>query len=75
MAAGLNPHNQQVAAQAAQLAAAQRLTLSGGPRGIQNAPQSMGYMGGQMIPMAGAVPTPGSPPPGTTLNSTGGLYG
>lgn len=73
-AAGMSQHNQQVAAMAPQLMALTR--AQGGLHGVQNAPSSMSFMGGQMIPMPGATPTPGNaPPPGTTLNSTGGLYG
>lgn len=68
-----NARQAQIAAMAPQLMLAAR--QMGGLRGIQSPAQTQAFMGGQMMPMPGAVPTPGSPPPGTTLNSTGGLYG
>ena len=70
-----NMHNQQVEAQAPQLMAALRTASAqplswgsqpfgstGGPRAAA-APTTLGYFGGQAVPM-----------PGTTLNSIGGAY-
>jgi hypothetical protein len=69
-----NARQMMLAQQGAQLAAA--LRGAGGARGSPGPASTMAYMGGQTIPMPVASPTPGAPqPPGTTLNSTGGLYG
>jgi hypothetical protein len=69
-----NARQMMLAQQGAQLAAA--LRGAGGARGSPGPASTMAYMGGQMIPMPVASSTPGAPqPPGTTLNSTGGLYG
>jgi hypothetical protein len=66
-----NARQAQIAAMAPQLMTASR--QMGGLQGIRNAPSlgsTMSYQGGQMMPMATTPATPG-----TTLNSTGGLYG
>lgn len=76
-------HNQQVAAQAPQLAAtwraaaAQPLTWGtkpfGSNAGPQDAPPTSVMMGGQYVPMPGGARMPGAL--GTTLNSNNGIYG
>ena len=68
-----NMHNQQVEAQAPQLMAALRTAAAqplswgsqpfGSTAGPRGAPTTLGYFGGQAVPM-----------PGTTLNSIGGAY-
>lgn len=66
-----NARQAQIAAMAPQLMMQAR--QMGGLQGARGAPSlgsTMGYQGGQMMPMATAAPTPG-----TTLNSTGALYG
>jgi hypothetical protein len=72
MAAGMgNMRQQQIAAQAQQMLAAQQQGLAASQ---QLRPQVGGHLayglGGGLIPMANPAPTPG-----TTLNSTGDLYG
>jgi hypothetical protein len=69
-----NARQAQIAAMAPQLMAAAR--ARGGLQGAPGMASTLSYQGGQAMPMAIAAPTPGAPqPPGTTLNSTGGLYG
>jgi len=66
-----NARQAQIAALAPQLMMATR--QMGGLQGARGAPSlgsTMSYQGGQTMPMANAAPTPG-----TTLNSTGALYG
>jgi hypothetical protein len=66
-----NARQAQIAALAPQLMMATR--QMGGLQGVRGAPSlgsTMSYQGGQTMPMATAAPTPG-----TTLNSTGALYG
>jgi len=66
-----NARQAQIAALAPQLMMATR--QMGGLQGVRGAPSlgsTMSYQGGQTMPMATPTPTPG-----TTLNSTGGLYG
>ena len=63
-----NARQAQIAAMAPQLMLAAR--QMGGLHGIQSPAQTQAFMGGQVIPMPGPTATPG-----TTLNSTGGLYG
>jgi hypothetical protein len=63
-----NARQAQIAAMAPQLMLAAR--QMGGLHGIQSPAQTQAFMGGQVIPMPGQTATPG-----TTLNSTGGLYG
>jgi len=66
-----NARQAQIAALAPQLMMATR-QMGGlqGARGAPNLGSTMSYQGGQTMPMATAAPTPG-----TTLNSTGALYG
>jgi hypothetical protein len=66
-----NARQAQIAALAPQLMMATR-QMGGlqGARGAPNLGSTMSYQGGQTMPMANAAPTPG-----TTLNSTGALYG
>jgi Transglycosylase SLT domain len=69
-----NLRQQQLAMQGAQLAAA--LRAKQGLPGIPGPSSNQAFMGGAMIPMPTPTPTPGAPAaPGTTINSTGGLYG
>jgi Lysozyme like domain len=69
-----NMRQQQLALQGAQLAAA--LRAKQGLPAIPGPSSSPTVMGGTVIPMPTAAPTPGAPqPPGTTINSTGALYG
>jgi hypothetical protein len=72
-AAGGNARQQMLAMQGAQMAAA--LRARPGLQGVPGPNSSPTVMGGAMIPMPTPVATPGSPTPGTTLNSAGGLYG
>jgi hypothetical protein len=69
-----NARQAQIAAMAPQLMAAAR--ARGGLQGAPGMASTLSYQGGQAMPMAIPAATPGAPqPPGTTLNSTGGLYG
>jgi hypothetical protein len=66
-----NARQAQIAAMAPQLMAASRAR-----GGLQGVPGPASSMSAQGVPMAIPASTPGAPqPPGTTLNSTGGLYG
>jgi hypothetical protein len=66
-----NVRQAQIAAMAPQLMAASRAR-----GGLQGMPGPASSLNAQGIPMPIAASTPGAPqPPGTTLNSTGGLYG
>jgi hypothetical protein len=66
-----NARQAQIAAMAPQLMAASRAR-----GGLQGVPGPASSLNAQGIPMPIAALTPGAPqPPGTTLNSTGGLYG
>jgi hypothetical protein len=69
-----NARQAQIAAMAPQLMAATR--ARGSLQGAPGMASTLSYQSGQAMPMAIPAATPGAPqPPGTTLNSTGGLYG
>jgi hypothetical protein len=74
MAAGFGPgamRQQQIAQQAQQMMAAYQQRAMQQPRGPQQVGTHLAYgPSGQLLPMADPTTTPG-----TTLNSTGGLYG
>lgn len=82
-AAGMGVHNQQVAAQAPQLAATWRAAAAqplswgskpfGSATGLQETPSTSVMVGGQSISMPAATRMPGVL--GTTLNSNSDLYG